>query len=72
MVEEEGYAMKGRRLGGLLLGASVLLLVTGGVALAQGPVCGDGVQALGHYEDFGEGWSEHWTDTDNASGLQYT
>jgi hypothetical protein len=68
--EEEGKAMKRHGLGGLLLGVTVLLLFTAGVALAEGPVCDEAVSVLG--EDFGDGWSLHWTDGDNASGLQYT
>jgi hypothetical protein len=62
--------MKRHGLGGLLLGVTVLLLFTGGVALAQGAVCGEEVSALG--EDFGDGWSQHWTDADNASGYSWT
>ncbi len=64
--------MRNSWLRGMLLGVSVVLLFTSGVALAQGPVCREGVTALGHYEEFGPGWSDHWTDEDNARGLEYT
>ncbi len=64
--------MKRHWLRGVLLGASLSLLLSGGVAVAQGPVCDEGVSALGEYDDFGDGWSRHWTDTDNAFGLQWT
>jgi len=62
--------MKKHWLRGLLLGVSMVLLFTGGVVLAEGPVCGEEVSVLG--EDFGDGWSQHWTDGDNASGKHYT
>lgn len=55
---------------GLLLGVSLALLLGGGVALAQGPVCDEEASALG--EQFGDGWSDHWTDVDNADGFEFT
>ena len=64
--------MKKRWVAGLCLGVSMALLLAGGVALAQGPVCDEEVSTLASHEEFGDGWSDHWTDGDNASGLQYT
>ena len=64
--------MKKPWLRGVLLGMSLVLLLSGGVALAQGPVCEEEVSALAHHEEFGDGWSDHWTDEDNATGLEYT
>jgi len=62
--------MKRRWLRGALLGASLALLLGGGLAAAQGPV-GNGEVSV-QDEHFGDGWSEHWTDVDNAAELQYT
>jgi len=64
--------MKKHWLRGLFLGVSLALLLTSGVALAQGPVCDEEVSALASHEEFGDGWSQHWTDGDNASGKHYT
>jgi len=64
--------MKGHLLRSVLLGASLALLLGGGLAAAQGPVCNGEVSVQGEYEDFGDGWSDHWTDADNAAGLEYT
>jgi hypothetical protein len=64
--------MKKHWLRGLLLGVSLLLLLTSGAALAQGPVCDEEASPLASHEDFGDGWSNHRTDGDNASGHQYT
>ena len=57
---------------GVLLGVSIALLLAGGVALAEEPVCDEGVLGDAGHEDFGDGWSQHWTDGDNASGHQFT
>ena len=64
--------MKRHWLRGLLLGLSLALLLSGGVAVAQGPVCDEEASALASHEDWGDGWSDHWTDADNAAGLEYT
>jgi len=64
--------MKKPWLRGVLLGMSLALLLSGGVALAQGPVCNGEVSVLGEHEDWGDGWSDHWADEDNANGLEYT
>lgn len=62
--------MKKPWLRGVLLGVSLVLLLSGGVALAQGPVCNGEVSVLG--EQFGNGWSDHWTDVDNADRFEFT
>lgn len=41
-------------------------------AFAAGPDGCDEVVAQGEYEEFGDGWSNHWTDGDNADGSEYT
>lgn len=64
--------MKRHWLRGMLLGVSLVLLLGGGMALAQGPVCDEEASALASHEQFGDGWSDHWTDADNAYGLHYT
>jgi hypothetical protein len=64
--------MKRPWLRGVLLGVSLALLLSGGLALAQGPVCGEEASALASHEQFGDGSSDHWTDEDNADGLEYT
>jgi hypothetical protein len=68
---KEGGPAKRNWLRGLLLGVSMGLLFAGGVAAAQGPVCDDDVSIQGQYEEFGDGWSQHWTDGDNAAGLHF-
>jgi hypothetical protein len=54
----------------LLILTSVLTLCVLAVvpAFAQGPVCDGEVSAQGEYEEFGDGWSDHWSDTDNSDG----
>jgi len=64
--------MKQHWLRGVSLGVSLALLLGGGMALAQGPVCDEEASALASYEDWGDGWSDHWTDADNAAALVYT
>ena len=64
--------MKKHWLRGVLLGVSLALLLTGGLALAQGPVCDEEATALASHEDWGDGWSDHWTDADNAADLVFT
>ena len=64
--------MKKYWLRGMLLGVSLALLLAGGVALAQEPVCDRDASAQATHEEFGDGWSNHWTDEDNADGLEFT
>ena len=68
---KEANEMKRNWLRGILLGVSTALLLSGGVAVAQGPVCDNEASVLGEYEEFGDGWSQHWTNGDNAAGLQF-
>jgi hypothetical protein len=69
---KEAKTMKKHWLRGVLLGVSLALLLTGGLALAQGPVCDEEATALASHEDWGDGWSDHWTDADNAADLVFT
>jgi len=66
---KEAKEMKRHWLRGIVLGVSMAFLLTGAVAWAQEPVCDEEVSVQGEHEEFGDGWSQHWTDADNAAGL---
>lgn len=63
--------MRKQLLRGMLLGLGITLLLAGGVAMAQEPVCEGTTAAQGEHEEFGDGWSRHWTDEDNVENGPY-
>ena len=51
----------------ILTSVLVLCLLTAAPLFGQGPVCDEEASVLAGHEEFGDGWSNHWTYDDNEN-----